>query len=58
MRVPRIYESASNVHTIQNDYLNNSYSLVGGGCEFYAYAGASQTYLHGKIIILIILNPD
>ena len=56
MRVPRVYESTSNVRTRQNDYLNNSYSLVGRGCEFYAYAGVSETYIHGKIISPIKLG--
>ena len=51
MRVPRVYESAPNVYTWQNNYLNNSEPRVGGGCELHAYTGARQTFIHGKIII-------
>ena len=56
MRVPRVYGSASDVYTCQNNYLNHSYLQVGGGGEFHAYAGVRQTSIHGNIINKIILN--
>ena len=46
---PRVYESASDVYTWQNNFLNNSETKVGGGCEFHAYTSAnSDVYTLGK----------
>ena len=56
MRGPRVYGSALDEYRCQNNYLNNSYPKIGGGCEFHAYTGARLAFIHGKIIILIILN--
>ena len=51
MRDPRVYATASDEYTEQNNYLNNSYPQVGGGCELYAYTEARQTSILGTIII-------
>ena len=51
MRVPRVYGSTSDLYVWQNNYLENSYPQVGGGCEFHAYTGARQMCIVGKIII-------
>ena len=56
MRVPRVYGSATDVYR-QNNYLNNSSTQGGEGCVFHADRGAHQTFIHGKIIISINLNP-
>ena len=58
MRVPRVYGSASRVYTWQNNFLSNSSLQIGGGWEVRLYVGAGHAVIHGKIIILIILNPD
>ena len=57
MRVLRVYLSASDVYTWQNNFLNNSKQQVGEGCDFFTYTGVRQTCIVGKINILIILNP-
>ena len=36
------------MRTRKNNYFNNSQTYVGMGCEFHAYTGASQTFIHGK----------
>ena len=51
MRVPRVYESAPDVYTWQNNYLSNSEPRVGEGSEFHAYTGARNTFIYGEIII-------
>ena len=51
MRALSVYASASDEYTLQNNYLNNSETQVSVGCEFHVYPGASQTFIHGKIII-------
>ena len=57
MRVPRVYGGASDMYTWQNYHLNNSLPRVSRGCYFHAYIEARQTFIHGKIIILIITHP-
>ena len=37
MRVERLYGGTSDVYTCYNNYLNNSKTQVGKGCEFFAY---------------------
>ena len=56
MRGPRVYASALDAYIWQNNYLNISQTQVGGGCEVRVYMEARQAFIHGKIIILIILN--
>ena len=51
MRDPRVYESATDAYTWQNNCLKNSETQVGGGCKYHANAGARQTYIHAEIMI-------
>ena len=50
MRIPRVYGSVSDVYTWKNKYLHNFKPEVGGGCEFHAYTGARQMFIHGKLL--------
>ena len=51
MRVPRVYRCVSDFYTWQNNFFNNSYPQVGGGCEFHAYTGVGHTCIVGEIVI-------
>ena len=48
MRVPRVYESAPDVYTLQNNYLSNSEHRVGAGCELHQYTGVRQRFNMAK----------
>ena len=51
MRIPHVYGSAADVYSWHYNYLNNSQSQVGGGCEVRVYMGAHQTRIYKLIII-------
>ena len=47
VRVSRVYGGMSDFYR-QSNYLNNYQPHVDEGCEFHAYTGASQTFIHSK----------